>query len=121
MIVIGGLFNLTKQFLVDTGQLLMLNLCCLLCWITAHNFKPFPHPQAPKTMAITYPPIFKATFRIREAYGNTRAYPVSREAVLLCQLTNSKTLLPQQIAAIRELGFECLDTEGKVINPIDLY
>ena len=74
-----------------------------------------------KTMAITYPPIFKATFRIREAYGNTRAYPVSREAVLLCQLTNSKTLLPQQIAAIRELGFECLDTEGKVINAIDLY
>jgi hypothetical protein len=73
-------------------------------------------------MAITtYPPIFKATFRIREAYGNTRAYPVSREAVLLCQLTNSKTLLPQQIAAIRELGFECLDTEGKVINSIDLY
>jgi hypothetical protein len=43
-------------------------------------------------MAITYPPIFKATFRIREAYGNTRAYPVSREAVLLCQLTGNKTL-----------------------------
>ena len=72
-------------------------------------------------MAITYPPIFKATFRIREAYGNTRAYPVSREAVLLCQLTGTKTLLPQQMEAIRELGFECLDTEGKVISSIDLY
>jgi hypothetical protein len=68
-----------------------------------------------------HPPIFKATFRIREAYGNTRAYPVSREAVLLCQLTNSKTLLPQQIAAIRELGFECVDTDGHVINAVDLY
>ena len=73
-------------------------------------------------MAITtYPPIFKATFRIREAYGNTRAYPVNREAVLLCQLTGTKTLLPQQMEAIRELGFECVDTEGKVISSIDLY
>ena len=72
-------------------------------------------------MAITYPPIFKATFRIREDYGNVRAYPVTREAVLLCQLTGTKTLLPQQIPAIRELGFECLDMEGSVINPADLY
>ena len=73
-------------------------------------------------MAITtYPPIFKATFRIREAYGNTRAYPVNREAVLLCQLTNSKTLLPQQMAAIRELGFECVDVDGNAISSIDLY
>ena len=74
-----------------------------------------------KTMAITYPPIFKATFRIREAYGNTRAYPVSREAVLLCQLTGNKTLRAQEISTIRELGFECLDTEGHVINAVDLY
>jgi hypothetical protein len=70
---------------------------------------------------ITYPPIFKATFRIREAYGNTRAYPVSREAVLLCQLTGNKTLRAQEISTIRELGFECLDTEGHVINAVDLY
>jgi hypothetical protein len=75
------------------------------------------HPMA----ITTYPPIFKATFRIREAYGNTRAYPVNREAVLLCQLTGTKTLLPQQMEAIRELGFECVDTEGKVISSIDLY
>lgn len=68
-----------------------------------------------------YPPIFKATFRIREAYGNTRAYPVSREAVLLCQLTGNKTLRGQEISTIRELGFECLDTEGHVINAVDLY
>ena len=72
-------------------------------------------------MAITYPPIFKATFRIKDSYGHTRAYPVTREAVLLCQLTGAKTLLPQQISAIRELGFECLDTEGHVINAVDLY
>jgi hypothetical protein len=75
----------------------------------------------PTTMAITYPPIFKATFRIREAYGNTRAYPVSREAVLLCQLTGNKTLRGQEISTIRELGFECVDTDGHLINAVDLY
>ena len=68
-----------------------------------------------------YPPIFKATFRIREAYGNTRAYPVTREAILLCQLTGNKTLRGQDISTIRELGFECIDTEGDVINAVDLY
>ena len=72
-------------------------------------------------MAITYPPIFRATFRIREAYGNTRAYPVNREAVLLCQLTGNKTLRGQEISTIRELGFECVDTEGDLINAVDLY
>ena len=70
---------------------------------------------------ITYPPIFKATFRIREAYGNTRAYPVTREATLLCNLAGTKTLRTQDIDTIRELGFECLDTEGHVINAVDLY
>jgi len=68
-----------------------------------------------------YPPIFKATFRIREAYGNVRAYPVTREATLLCSLAGTKTLRAQDIDTIRELGFECLDTEGHVINAIDLY
>jgi hypothetical protein len=73
-------------------------------------------------MAITtYPPIFKATFRLKDSYGHTRAYPVTREAVLLCQLTGAKTLLPQQIGAMRELGFECLDTEGNLIEPSTLY
>jgi hypothetical protein len=68
-----------------------------------------------------YPPIFKATFRIREAYGNTRAYPVTREATLLCNLAGTKTLRPQDLATIRELGFECIDTEGDLINAADLY
>jgi hypothetical protein len=43
-------------------------------------------------MAITYPPIFKATFRIREAYGNTRAYPVSREGCAVVSTDRNKTL-----------------------------
>jgi hypothetical protein len=82
----------------------------------------YHHTASTTTMSRTiYPPIFKATFRIREAYGNIRAYPVSREAVLLCQLTGNKTLRAQEISTIRELGFECLDTDGHVINAVDLY
>jgi hypothetical protein len=73
-------------------------------------------------MAITtYPPIFKATFRIREAYGNVRAYPVSKEATLLCSLAGTKTLRAQDIETIRELGFECINDDGDIINAIDLY
>jgi hypothetical protein len=73
-------------------------------------------------MAITtYPPIFKATFRIREAYGNVRAYPVSKEATLLCSLAGTKTLRAQDIDTIRELGFECVNDDGDIINAIDLY
>jgi hypothetical protein len=68
-----------------------------------------------------HPPIFKATFRIREAYGNVRAYPVTREATLLCNLAGTKTLRPQDLATIRELGFECVDTDGHLINAVDLY
>ena len=80
------------------------------------------YTTAPTIMSrITYPPIFKATFRIREAYGNVRAYPVTREATLLCSLAGTKTLRAQDIETIRELGFECLDTEGNIINAIDLY
>jgi hypothetical protein len=73
-------------------------------------------------MAITiHPPIFKATFRIREAYGNVRAYPVSKEARLLCSLAGTKTLRAQDIETIRELGFECVNDDGDIINAIDLY
>jgi hypothetical protein len=72
-------------------------------------------------MAITYPPIFKATFRIREAYGNVRAYPVSKEATLLCSLAGTKTLRAQDIETIRELGFECVNDDGDIINAVDLY
>jgi hypothetical protein len=73
-------------------------------------------------MAITYPPIFKATFRIREAYGNTRAYPVTREALLLCvNLAGTRHYGLRRSPLSESLGFECLDTEGHVINAVDLY
>jgi hypothetical protein len=62
-----------------------------------------------------------ATFEIRSAFGQTRAYPASPAAEALCNLTGSKTLLPQSIGTIRSLGFICQTTAGEPINPSDLY
>jgi hypothetical protein len=62
-----------------------------------------------------------ATFEIRSAFGQTRAYPVSQSAQALCSLTGSKTLLPQSINTITSLGFTCETTAGETINPSDLY
>ena len=61
------------------------------------------------------------TFKLESAYGRTRAYPVSQEAILLCQLTNSKTLLPGAIGTIAGLGYECVDRDGFAIEPSQLY
>ncbi len=61
------------------------------------------------------------TFRLKEAYGRTRAYPVSDEAVFLTRLTGCKTLTPEAIPNIAGLGFECVDQLGETIHPSDLY
>lgn len=61
------------------------------------------------------------TFKIESSYGRNRAYPVSQDAILLCRLTNAKTLLPQDIGTIAALGYECVDQTGKVIVPSVLY
>lgn len=63
-----------------------------------------------------------ATFRLKSAYGQTRAYPVNVEAKLLCELTGSKTLLPQSIGTIVNLGFNVIDeASGSPIVPSILY
>jgi hypothetical protein len=72
-------------------------------------------------MTTMAPPLFKATYRLRESYGRMLAYPVTREATLLCQLTGTKTLRYQDISIINELGFECMDTDGGVIDPSVLF
>jgi len=72
-------------------------------------------------MLTTAPPLFKATYRLRESYGRMLAYPVTREAILLCQLTGTKTLCYLDIEIINELGFECMDTDGGVIDPSVLF
>jgi hypothetical protein len=60
-------------------------------------------------------------FKLESAYGRTRAYPVSQEAKLLCQLTQSKTLLPGAIETIAGLGYRCVDGDGFCIEPSQLY
>jgi len=44
------------------------------------------------------------TYKLESSYGRLRAYPVDQEAILLCQLTQSKTLLPGSIGTIKGLG-----------------
>ena len=61
------------------------------------------------------------TFELKESYGRPRAYPVSPEAQSFCNLTGSKTLLPQTIATIESLGFMPVDHHGNRLHPSDLY
>jgi hypothetical protein len=63
-----------------------------------------------------------ATFRIRSAYGVARAYPVNQAAKLLCTLTGTTTLLPQNISIIEDLGFCCVnEVNESTITPQMLY
>jgi len=50
-----------------------------------------------------------ATFRIATSYGNIRCYPVCQTAKLLCDLSGFKTLLPNTLTIIEDLGFTCLN------------
>lgn len=61
------------------------------------------------------------TYKLESSYGRTRAYPVDQEAILLCHLTQSKTLLPGSIGDINGLGYEPVDQHGNIIKPSELY
>lgn len=50
-----------------------------------------------------------ATFRITTSYGNIRCYPVCQTAKLLCDLSGFKTLLPNTLSIVEELGFTCVN------------
>jgi hypothetical protein len=50
-----------------------------------------------------------ATFRIATSYGNTRCYPVDATAKLLCDLSGFKTLLPNTLTIMEDLGFTCIN------------
>lgn len=63
-----------------------------------------------------------ATFRLKSAYGITRAYPVDAVAKSLCMLTGTTTLLAQNISIIEDLGFSCVnEINESVIVPSMLY
>lgn len=61
------------------------------------------------------------TYKLENSYGRTRAYPVDQEAILLCHLTQSKTLLPGSIGTIKALGYLPVNQDGFEINPKELY
>jgi hypothetical protein len=64
----------------------------------------------------------QATFRLKSAYGLTRAYPVDAIAKSLCILTGTTTLLPQNISIIEDLGFSCVnEVNESIITPQMLY
>ena len=61
------------------------------------------------------------TYKLEHHYGRTRAYPVDQEAILFCQLTQSRTLTGGSIGTIKGLGFMPVDENGNEINPAELY
>ena len=63
-----------------------------------------------------------ATFRIATSYGNIRCYPVDATAKLLCELSGFKTLLPNTLTIIEDLGFTCLNViNDSTITANQLY
>ena len=63
----------------------------------------------------------QATFKLRDTFGQTRAYPINEAATNLCALIGTKTLVPSAIATIEALGFQCVDCCGHPITPATLY
>jgi hypothetical protein len=63
-----------------------------------------------------------ATFRITTSYGNIRCYPVNATAKLLCDLSGFKTLLPNTLTIMEDLGFSCVnEINDSTITPSQLY
>ena len=63
-----------------------------------------------------------ATFRITTSYGNVRCYPVDATAKLLCDLSGFKTLLPNTLTIMEDLGFICInEINESTITPSQLY
>jgi hypothetical protein len=58
-----------------------------------------------------------ASFRIKSVYGQNRAYPVNQTATLLLTLLGSKTLLPQAMDTLGELGYYLINADSN--QPID--
>ena len=59
-------------------------------------------------------------FEVKSYYGRNLAYPVDPESFLFLHISKTKTLLPADIGTIRELGFVCVDQNGKEITYAEL-
>ena len=60
-------------------------------------------------------------FKLENHFGIIRAYPLSQEAILLCRLSKTKTLLPGDIGTIAALGYQAVNQYGIKIDPAELY
>jgi hypothetical protein len=60
--------------------------------------------------------VMVATFELRSAYGQVRAYPVGTVAQAICELSGSKTLTVAAIAPARKLGINLQSTSGTEIR-----
>lgn len=58
-----------------------------------------------------------AVYEIKTVYGRERAMPINDRAETIQGLANCKTLRPQDIAKIEELGFNVVTIHGERINP----
>ena len=52
----------------------------------------------------------KVVVEPRDVYGTRRIYPANGPAHLLAQLAGTKTLSPNDLYVIRQLGFEIIET-----------
>ncbi len=62
-----------------------------------------------------------ASFNLKSAYGQIRAYPNNDVAKSLCEIAGSKTLTPATIGPAKKLGFVLLSQSGTEIRPEHLY
>jgi len=65
-------------------------------------------------------PMKRIAFEVKSYYGRNLAYPVDPEAFLFLHISRTKTLIPADIGTIRELGFVCVDQNGKEITYAEL-
>jgi hypothetical protein len=61
-----------------------------------------------------------AVFEIKMAYGQVRAYPVGKIAQAAVALAGSKTLKPDSILHLRELGIDPVTPYGRQIQACEL-
>lgn len=52
------------------------------------------------------------TVRFQHVYGRVTCYPVDRNAVLCTRIAGTKTLLPDHLTAMRQMGFELRLADG---------
>lgn len=48
--------------------------------------------------------MMKITYKIKREYGNNRLFPVSKDAIMICELTGRKTLSDRDVLLLVDNG-----------------